>query len=107
MSDKVLASIGHVIDADMKRDAIHIAIAPVVATERLLPGQPIGLLTPDRVSGSEPHVGIVDPFLSSPVEEGERFWIFLFPNTVTSIRHDWQHPAFARAAIEEYKNGKG
>ncbi len=38
------------------------------------------------------ELGIVDPFLELPVQRGQKFWIFLLPNTITSLRHDWTHP---------------
>ena len=90
-------TIGKMIDANSKRDAIHVAIAPVMATERLAPGQHVGLVhgTTDRVKAAGPHIGIVDPFLAGPVFALEWFYLFLYPNTVTSLRHEWTHPAFA------------
>ncbi len=85
-------------DGELRRDAIHIAVAPVTAGERLLPAQPVGILDPLRAHGGPPSVGIVDPFLSVAVEPGQRFWLVLFPNTVTSLRHVWTHPEFTAAA---------
>jgi hypothetical protein len=81
--------LGEIITGDEKRDAIHIAVAPVTASVKLYPGERVG------VDGKNlPHVGIVDPFLNGPVLPGQKFWLFLFPNTVTSLRHEWTHPAF-------------
>jgi hypothetical protein len=93
-------------DGDRRRDAIHIAVAPVTAAEKLLPGQHVGFVNdPDRPGNTEivgmwaeEKIGIVDPFLVNAIEEGERFWLFLYPNTITSLRHVWTHPAFTRAA---------
>lgn len=87
--------VGKLIESESEgRDAVHIAIAPALATHRLHAG--------DHVSAdgthSHPHVGIADPFLTDPIERGQRFWIFLYPRAVTSLRHVWSHPAFADEA---------
>lgn len=101
--------LGTLIDNSRKveRDAVHIAVAPLVASTTLFPGQRINADgTPDMTG-----VGIVDPFLSHKVEVGEKFWCFLFPGSITSLRHDWTHPAFksiqhnqtaALSVLEEY-----
>ncbi len=83
-------------NADRRRDAIHIAVAPVTAAAVLTPGQHVGLVAGDneQVGPTDLCIGIVDPYLRQTVEQGQRFWLFLYPNTVTSLRHFWTHPAF-------------
>lgn len=80
---------------ERRRDAIHIAVVPMTAGVPLEVGEHVGL---DHVGNASsyhvPHVGIVDPYLKKPVMSGERFWLFLYPGTVTSLRHHWSHPAF-------------
>lgn len=88
-----LETLGTIIDDKQKRDAIHIAVLPAVAAERLLPGQDVAV-EDDKASRHGKHVGIVDPFLKEPVREGERFWLLLYPRMVTSLRHVWSHPHF-------------
>jgi len=85
--------IGEVITTEQHRDAVHFAIAPVVAAQKLKPGQHVGFIG-DKVGVADTPLGIVDPFLAKPVKEGEKFWLFLYPNTVTGMRHEWMHPAF-------------
>ena len=87
-----------------QRDAIHIAIVPAVACGRLYPGQAVGIITVDgahRVHNAEPHIGIIDPFLKAPIWEGQLAWVLMFPNTITSLRHDWTHPAFLAVSRDE------
>src|SRR5438105_2038127 len=93
-------------NGDRRRDAIHIAVAPVTAAERLAPGQHVGLVREgnlELVGPCDDNIGIVDPFLTEPVESGSRFWLFLYPGTITGLRHVWTHPAFAAvaAAVKE------
>jgi hypothetical protein len=88
-------------DGDRRRDAIHIAVAPVTAGERLTPGQHVGLVReddPEMVGPCEHTIGVVDPYLTAAVEPGRRFWLFLYPGSITGLRHVWTHPAFAKAA---------
>lgn len=88
--------LGKLVGDDANRDAIHIAVAPVVAAENLFPGQDIGLCEDGRVASVSPVIGIVDPFLKHRVVIGDRFYMLLYPNTITSLRHEWVHPAFEK-----------
>lgn len=108
MSDKrsvatdALETLGTIIDAQAKRDAIHLAVEPVIAGVVLPPGMHIsvtdGVAMP-AIPGE--GLGIVDPFLLRPVKMGERFWFVMYPRTVTSLRHVWAHPAFPDVATTE------
>ncbi len=98
-------------DGDLRRDAIHIAVAPVTAAVDLQPGQHVGFFMQDNLELVMPcigNIGIVDPFLAGPVPAGARFWLFLYPGTITGLRHFWTHPAFraARAVNREKTNDR-
>lgn len=91
-----LATLGTIIDDTQKRDAIHLAVIPMVATSRRLGvGAHINTEGVEVKPYSDTAVGIVDPFLRASVEPGERFWCVLYPRTITSLRHVWSHPAFS------------
>jgi hypothetical protein len=82
------------------RDAIHVAIAPMIAGTPLAPGAHVGIL-PDGTAGmSDKPIGIVDPFIGGKVHKGELFWLLLYQNTVTVMRHHWSHPAFITEPVE-------
>ncbi len=90
-------------DGERRRDAVHIAVAPAVAAQRLTPGQHVGLIRDDDLELAGPcdqNIGVVDPFLAANVEPGRRFWLFLYPGTVTGLRHVWTHPVFTKAAAK-------
>ncbi|MCW5720736.1 MAG: hypothetical protein KIS86_06300 [Devosia sp.] len=95
-----VATIGMLIPEDAGRDAIHLATEPVVAGERLHAGQHIGFLKDGTVgTAAKELLGIVDPFLASTLFPGDRFWLVVYPRTITSLRHVWTHPSFAPAEI--------
>lgn len=117
--------LGKLIEGRGERDAIHMAIVPLVAGERLKPGTHFKVTgekhrTSDgdtvfkayavkpcshnaspatrRIVTSETQsdaIGVVDPFLAKPVEIGQQFYGCLYPGSITSLRHEWIHPAFA------------
>ena len=88
--------VGRLIEGTAFRDAIHVAVAPVEALETLAPGWKVTLDggKARQAVKDEPIVGVVDPFLTVLVRAGDRFWLFIYPGTVTSLRHAWTHPAF-------------
>lgn len=83
-----------------RRDAVHVAMAPCTAMERMLPGDHVKLVKGevDKVVGAKvgTGIGIIDPFLTEHVNEGDRVFVCLYPNTVTGMRHVWKHPEFNR-----------
>lgn len=90
--------IGKLITTPQQRDAIHVAVLPAIAAQQLSPGSHVGLRESDQRAYywdpySDKTIGIVDPFLTHPVHEGETFWLFLYPNTITALRHHWTHPS--------------
>lgn len=92
-----LETLGAIIDETAGRDAIHLAVEPVIAAHTLRPGDHVGLLSGGKAGASETPVGIVDPFLGRTVQPGERFWLVVYPRQITSLRHVWTHPAFGDA----------
>lgn len=95
VSTDALETLGTIIGEGEKRDAIHLAVLPMVANEKMVPGQCIQARGDIAVKSTyEKATGIVDPFLPLGPDKGERFWMVLMPRMVTSLRHVWSHPAF-------------
>lgn len=96
-----LETLGTIINDQQKRDAIHLAVEPVVAGTQLVPGQHItvkdGVALPALVGKG---IGIVDPFLTAMLNPGERFWFVMYPRMVHSLRHVWTHPAFSDEPVQ-------
>jgi len=100
-----IRTIGSVLRGDEQRDAIHIAIMPVVCGEDYLSaGDEVGLVygttnvvkRKNSIYGIE-TIGVIDPFLGSDIDtlhlkKGDVVWCFLKPGTITGLRHEWTHP---------------
>lgn len=105
MSD---VDVGKIITGPAMRDAIHIAIAPCIASEKLYRGDHVGLdslgmavSTDGNISTDPKPIGIVDPYLTGSVVKGQKFWLFLYPKTIKGLRHHWSHPSFPDADKEK------
>lgn len=105
VSTDALATLGTILDETAARDAIHLAVEPIVAGEYLHRGQHVAIDESGKAVPAETRradglprlkgVGIVDPFLNAlQVQPGDRFWLIVYPRTITSLRHVWSHPAF-------------
>lgn len=86
-------------EANAGRDAVHVAIVPVRALCTIARGAKVRLVQGchDMAGpcGDDDADGVVDPFMQSrSVKKGDWFWMCLFPETVTSLRHVWEHPRF-------------
>lgn len=95
MTRDALEVLGTIHQRVEQRDAVHLAVAPVEAGSNLAPGERICVIEGKAYTGTRGKpVGIVDPFLDRLVAKGERFYCMLFPRTITSLRHVWEHPDF-------------
>lgn len=100
MKENTLERIGTILDDTAEKDAVHFAVLPVISDDDyLFAGTRVRFVT-----GSNTHVkalrgnytkgiGVVDPFLTEEINKGDRFYVFMIPGTITSLRHEWTHPA--------------
>lgn len=85
------------------RDAIHLAVEPVVAGSRLKAGERIKVEDGKAVPAEDDEaIGIVDPFVDGVIRPGQRFWLVVLPRTITSLRHVWSHPLFPEEPASAY-----
>ena len=84
MSEQTQQAIGKILTDSEQRDAIHFAVAPVVAGEVLKPGTHVGFTQSNQevVGAKGVHIGVIDPFLKAPVRVGDRCWLFLYPRRI-------------------------
>jgi hypothetical protein len=107
MAKDAVATMGGLLPDDAGgRDAVHVAVFSAVSAEKLVPGQDVALnaqgSADSEVSATGEHIGIVDPFLKAAVSPGSRFWVYLYPRTITGLAHQWSHPAFGSAVDASY-----
>lgn len=103
-------NIGKILDGHKPRDAIHIAVYAARARRTMNSGIEVFLEDNgiwadvcDKGYGREQNsVGIVDPFIREKnegwyegvVKAGQWFYIWLTPNTISDLKHSWEHPSF-------------
>ena len=88
---------GKIIYGYQQRDAVHVAVTPIEAGDTLAPGEWVclkeGVAHKRRSWRDGEAVGFVDPCLEEGVKAGQRFWLWLRPGSITSLRHNWTHPS--------------
>lgn len=94
-----IRTIGTKLKGDEKRDAVHFAILPVIIDdEYAYAGNNVEFTvgSTEKVRTCHRHgnpgLGIIDPFLQESLRMGDRCWLFLHPNSVQGMRHEWFHP---------------
>lgn len=102
-------TLGHLLNDEATRDAVHVAIAPVTAHEAVLhPGQHVAVehgraWVPPVNRPDIKLVGVVDPFLRAPVNKGESCYVLLYPGEAQKLRHHWEHPSFPDTLVPAYE----
>lgn len=90
--------VGQILDPEKEyvRDAIHVPIMEIISAGILTPGQKIciinGLAFPWIFNNHLPMVGVVDPYIMDDVQSGDKFYLFLKPESTTKLWHNWIHP---------------
>ena len=92
MAENYLVGLGKPAPSDAERDAVHIAVIPVVVEEDVFPGQRLRVAALTALPSPTGNA-IADPWLSGKVPAGTRVWAFMDPNTITNLRHHWTHPS--------------
>ncbi len=99
-------NVGQTPTENAARDAIHVAVIPVTASHLLIRGDRVNIDAKGEAYKTlrlQDGIGVVDPFKAEATHAGEKFWLFLNPGTITSLRHVWTHPAFTAKPLEEVK----
>lgn len=111
MARDAVATMGAVLPDDVGgRDAVHVAVIAVKVLGGTWAGGHVGIEQTESgyIASPQltPHVGIIDPFINSRIEEGSRCWLYLYPRTITGLSHVWTHPAFpdAKPTTEKEKS---
>lgn len=88
--------VGTILEGEHRRDAIHVAMAPMVAGGEIYRAAFVGLNSEGKAIMVPPPValGISDPFMREIIEPGQQFFVWLRPGTITDLRHHWTHPEF-------------
>lgn len=101
-SENYVPDLGGPCGDDARRDAIHIAVAPLTLSPDGGDAEPGDHFYLDEnghavatMSLNPKAIGVLDPFYrGGSIPAGSRVWGVLYPGTITGLRHVWTHPAF-------------
>lgn len=100
--------IGQLVTSSQQRDAIHIAIIPIMAGEAMNPGTRVTLNKAGQAIDAgdcNAGIGVVSPFLLAPVQPGDVFWLLLNPGTIRTLRHEWSSDVFPLEPVVAIEDG--
>lgn len=90
MAEQQKPKIGHMLEGPGDKDAIHIAVVPVQLGEDMEAGAAVNVVNGKAYRAYATAIGILDPFLNnSMLFEDSWVYMFLYPNTITDLRHEW------------------
>src|SRR5438270_7747938 len=100
--ENYVPNLGQPCGDDARRDAVHVAVAPLVLSPDHGDAEPGDHFYVDEkghavhtMSMSPRAVGVLDPFRKDCIKAGSRVWGLLYPGTITGRRHVWSHSARA------------
>lgn len=95
--------IGRILKADKEytRDAIHVPIIPVTCDAYVSAGFSVRVEGSKAILDSHSTMGVVDPFLRDVVVPGEKFYVFLKPESTLNLWHDWTHAAIDKKPLKK------
>lgn len=98
-----MLKIGKVLEGPGPKDAIHVAVVPVLLAEDMHPGDWVRVVGGKAYKADEKAIGVIDPFLDEYLLF-EDTWVYmlLIPNTITNLSHEWTLEEFdSNSAFEE------
>ena len=77
-------TIGKIVGHTGVRDAIHVPNISALAKTNIAPGSPVKIDAELRaeMASSREAVGVADPYLREPVQEGVYFWVLIRPGSI-------------------------
>ena len=103
MAKDAVATMGAILPDDAGgRDAVHVAVFSATSPDVLFAGAKVAIVFRGMIDAvvelqEAESVGIVDPYINGDIQPGQRFWVYLYPRTITALSHKWSHPAFEQS----------
>lgn len=90
-----MLKLGQTLDGPGPKDAAHIAVVPVLLGEDMKAGDHARVVCGKAYRADHLAIGIIDPYLEQyHLWEGTWVYMFLYPNSITGVLHNWLLPEF-------------